>query len=116
MGRVAPVLNAGAAHCRSREVHGVAALATEFRATRGVRDGLLFAPEPREVGLGAPGFVAAVFVPLDVGLRAEDASAFLADIGRNDERADVQADAVIEILMPADGLLLQWRPADKDVV
>ncbi len=60
--------------------------------------------------------LAPVFVPFDVGFVAQDACALLADIGHGEEGADVEAHAVVEVRVPADGLLLQWLPAHEDVV
>ena len=48
--------------------------------------------------------LAPVFVPVDVGFVAQDTRAFLADIGHGEEGADVEAHAVVEIRVPADGL------------
>ena len=64
-------------------------------------------PEPGELGLVSLGFLASVlFLPLAVGLGAEETGTFLAagDVGGH-EGADVHADAVVEIRVPADGLL-----------
>lgn len=58
---------------------------------------------------------AAVFVPVDVGFVAEDAGVFLADVGGAQERADVEADAVVQVGVPADGLFFDWLPAHEDV-
>jgi hypothetical protein len=57
---------------------------------------------------GAGRFFAAVFAPLDVRALAEHVG--------NHERADVQAHAVVQVRVPADGLLLQRLPADENVV
>ena len=73
-------------------------------------------PEPGEVGFGALGFGATVFGPLDVGLPAEDAGTFLFDVLGVEEGADVEADAVVEVRVPADGLLVQRLPTDEKVV
>ena len=59
---------------------------------------------------------APVFIPFDVGLIAQDACTFLADIGYGKERPDVEAHAIVEIGNPADGLLLDGFPAHEDVV
>ena len=59
---------------------------------------------------------AAVFVPFDVGFFAEDASAFFADVGDAHEGAYVEADAVVEVAIPPNGLLFEGFPADEDVV
>ena len=50
------------------------------------------------------------------GLTAKDAGAFLSDIGGHHEGADVHANAVVEIGLPADRLLCERLPADEDVV
>ena len=65
---------------------------------------------------GAGDVGAAVFVPVDVGLPAQDAGALLAYVGDGEEWADVEADAVVEVGVPAEGLLRQGLPADEDVV
>ena len=58
--------------------------------------------------LGAVGVLAAVLVPVDVELGAQDAGL--------DERADVEADAVVEVGVPAERLLGERLPAHEDVV
>ena len=65
-------------------------------------------PEPRELVLGALGFLAPVLGPLDVRPLAEDVGL--------EERADVHPDAVVEVGVPADGLLGEGLPADENVV
>jgi hypothetical protein len=60
------------------------------------------------VALGAVGVLAAIFFPVDGEPGAEDASGY--------ERADVEADAIVEVGLPADGLLVEELPADVDVV
>ena len=57
--------------------------------------------------LAAVGVGAAVLVPVDRELGAEDAG--------GDERPDVEPDAVVEVGLPADRLLGQRLPADVDV-
>ena len=69
----------------------------------------------REPGGGFYVF-APVFVPFDVGFVAKDSSSFFADVGEGEEGADVEAEAVVEVGVPADGLLVERFPADKDVV
>ena len=69
----------------------------------------------REPGGGFNVF-APVFVPFYVGFVAEDSGPFFADVGDGEEGADVEADAVVEVGVPADGLLVERFPADKDVV
>lgn len=69
----------------------------------------------REPGGGFDVF-AAVFVPFDVGFVAEDSGSFFANVGDGEEGADVEADTVVEIGVPADGLLVERFPADEDVV
>ena len=61
-------------------------------------------PSPGRTGW----ILAAINTPLDVGVLAEDA-------GRH-EGADVEADAVVEVGVPADRLLGERLPADEDVV
>ena len=74
-------------------------------------------PEPGVFGFVAVGFLAAVFFPFDVGFYAEEAGAFLAagEVGGH-EGADVHADAVVEVGVPADGLLRERFPANEEVV
>jgi len=60
--------------------------------------------------------LAAVLLPVDVGLGTQDARVLLAHVGHAHERADVEAHAVVEVRLPADGLLFQWLPANEDVV
>ena len=57
---------------------------------------------------GGGDILAAIFVPVDLRGPAQDAGF--------DEWADVEADAIVRVRLPADGLLLQWLPADEDVV
>ena len=68
-------------------------------------------------GLVALRLFATVFVPFDVGLGAQDARAFFAagNVARH-EWADVHPHAVVDVGIPADGLLRQWLPADENVV
>ncbi len=74
-------------------------------------------PEPGVVFLRALGFFASVFLPFDVGLGAEQAGALFAagDVGGH-EGADVHSHAVAEVGVPADGLLGERFPTDKEVV
>ena len=58
--------------------------------------------------LDAVGVLAAVLVPLDVELGAQDAGL--------DERTDVETDTVVEVRVPAEGLLGERLPAHEDVV
>ena len=69
----------------------------------------------REPGGGFNVF-APVFVPFYVGFVAEDSGPFFADVGDGEEGADVEADAVVEVGVPADGLFFKWFPAHEDVV
>ena len=75
-----------------------------------------FRPEPGVVGPVALGFPATILVPFDVGFGAQQAGAFLADIPRQQERADVESNAVVEIGLPAERLFVQRFPADEQVV
>ena len=65
-------------------------------------------PKPRELILVALRFFASVFGPFDVRSLTQNAGF--------DERADVHADAVVEVGVPADGLFGQRFPADENVV
>jgi hypothetical protein len=75
-------------------------------------DGLHLFLRPREVqvvvAFGAVGVLAAVFFPVDGEFGAEDFRFY--------EWADVEADAVVEVGVPAYGLLVFRFPADVDVV
>src|SRR5690606_688957 len=66
---------------------------------------------------GRGGYIAAaVFIPFDLGPVAQYAGPFLSDIRDRKEGADVEAHTVVEIGVPADGLLLDGLPAHEDVV
>src|SRR5690606_20412845 len=54
--------------------------------------------------------------PVDVGFPAQDACIFLGDVAGFEEGADVEADAVVEVGGPADGLFGQGLPAYENVV
>ncbi len=97
-------------------MHIIPAIADRCFSAGGVGAGLAVAPEPRVVCLGALGFCATVFVPFDVGLGAKDASSAFAEVLGGEEGADVEADAVVEIGVPADGLGIERLPANEDVV
>ena len=60
--------------------------------------------------------LATIFVPFDIWFIPQNACAFLFDIGHGHKGADVEAHAVVEVRVPADGLFFQWFPANKDVV
>ena len=70
-----------------------------------LRRELAIAPKPRILLLLLARLLAAVLPPVDVGLGAEDAGAFLAagDVVGH-ERPDVGADAVVDVGFPAKGL------------
>ena len=93
----------------------IPAVADEFLAAGGIGARLFFAPEPGIVGFGALGFGAAVFVFEFERNRAEKAGSSFADITCQEKGADVLADAVVEVGVPALGLLFERLPADKDV-
>ena len=65
-------------------------------------------PEPGVIARVAGWLLASVLGPFDVGRLAQDAGL--------DERADVHADAVVQVGVPADGLLVERFPAHEDVV
>src|SRR5574337_47641 len=73
-------------------------------------------PEPGELVLVANRLLAAVFLPMDIRLGAQDAGAFLAagDI-LGHEGADVEANAIVDVRRPTDGLILDGLPADEEV-
>ena len=93
----------------------VPAVADKFLATGGIGARFFFAPEPGVVGFGAGGFGAAVFVFERERNGAEQACSSFADIACQEEGADVLADAVVEVGVPALGLLFEGLPADEDV-
>src|SRR5690606_1852862 len=94
----------------------VPAVAVERLAAQEIFGLLVPAPEPGVLFLGALGLLAAVFLPLDVGLVAEHACAG-ASAGqvRSQERADVHPHAVVDVRLPADRLFVQRLPTDEDV-
>ena len=61
-------------------MHIIPAISDRCFSAGGVGAGLAVAPEPRVVCLGALWFLASVFVPFDVGLGAEDAGSFFAEV------------------------------------
>ena len=65
---------------------------------------------------GGGDILAPVFGPFDVGFVAQHAGAFLFYVADSHEGADVEAHAVVEVRVPADGLLVERFPADKDIV
>ena len=78
------------------------------------------APEPGEVGSGSQALwlLAAVFLPVDVGLPAQNAGA-RAPTGAErgvQEGPDVEPHTVIEVRLPAEGLLVKRLPANERVV
>ena len=79
---------------------------------------VLTPPRPLPASLQRPHLLAAVLVPGDLlRLDAQYASARPAatrEFGRH-ERADVDADAVVDSWLPADGLLVERLPAHEDV-
>src|SRR2546426_7433672 len=88
----------------------------ELLAPRVVGRRLLRTPEPREVDFGALRLGPAVLLPLDVGLGAKQPRSLLADVFGLHERANVEPHPIVEIRLPPQWLLLEWLPADKDVV
>src|SRR6478672_2245396 len=95
----------------------VPAIAVRFSANSG--EVLLFpipAPQPGKLLLVPYGFLPAVFVPFDIWPRAQNAGALFAtgDV-LFEEGADVQAHAVVNVRIPADGLFRERFPADEEV-
>jgi len=60
--------------------------------------------------------LAPVLVPVDVGLLLQHSRAFPAHIGHAQEGPDIHPNAIVQVRIPAEGLLLQWLPADEDIV
>lgn len=81
----------------------------------GIGAGFLFAPEPVVIGFGALGFGTSIFVFEFEGNCTKKAGSMFADIAGEEERADVLADAVVDVGMPALGLVFDGLPADEDV-
>ena len=74
------------------------------------------APKPRECFSLANGFFPAVLSPANIRLGAQDAGTLPpAWDFFSHEGADVEAHAVIDVRLPADGLLVDGFPADEDV-
>src|SRR5680860_616892 len=73
-------------------------------------------PEPRELRLIPHWLLAAIGSPVDIWLSAKNARAlFAAGNVLGHEGAAVEAHAVVDVRLPADGLLLDRFPADKEV-
>ena len=96
-------------------MHFIPASAHEVLAAGGVGAGGFFAPEPREVGLRAVRFGAPIFVFERQRDATKQARAFFADIAGEKEGADVLADAVVEVGMPALRLVVQRFPAHENI-
>lgn len=103
---------------RVRVVQVVPAVAVEGLIAGEVLGLFVPAPEPGKIVFVSLRFFAAVFVPFYFGCGAQDAGVLRAGVqgARGHEGANVQADAVIDVRVPADGLLVEWLPADEDVV
>ena len=93
----------------------IPAVADEVFPAGGIGAGSLGAPEPGIVGFGAGGFGAAVFVFECERDGAEQASSSFTDVTCQQEGADVLADAVVDVWMPALGLVFEGFPANEDV-
>ena len=96
-------------------MHVIPASAYVCLTTAWICTRLRFAPEPGIVLLRSAGLGAAIFVFERERHAAEEARAFFADIASKQKRADVLADAVVEVRVPALGLLFERFPAHKDV-
>ena len=90
-------------------------VADEVFPADGVGSGFFFAPKPGVVGFGAGWFGAAIFVFERERNGTEQASASFADVICQQEGSDVLADTVVDVGMPALGLVFKWFPADEDV-
>ena len=96
-------------------MHVIPAGADVCLTTAWIRARLRFAPEPGIVLLRSAGLGASIFVFERERHAAEEARALFADIASKQKGADVLADAVVEVRVPALGLLFERFPADKDV-
>lgn len=93
----------------------IPAVADEVLATGGIGARLFFTPKPGVVRFGTLGFGAAVFVFEFERNRAKKTGSTFANVSCQKEGADVLADAVVEVGVPALGLLLYGLPADENV-
>src|SRR5262249_13934427 len=102
----------------ARVVHVIPPVAIEGFAAGKVLCFSVPAPEPREALPVTLWLLAAVLVPLDFGSRAKNAGIGRSSVQgtRRHERAYVDADPIVDIRLPADGLLAQLIPAYKNVV
>jgi len=75
----------------------------------------IFTPEPRVLVFGPNGLGAAILVVQLEWHRTEQPRAFATHITGHQKRPDVLADAVVEIGVPADRLILQRLPPHEDV-
>ena len=96
-------------------MHIIPAVADACLTTAWIRARLSFAPEPGIFLLRSAGLGAEIFVFERKRHAAEEARPLFADIASKKEGADVLADAVVEVRVPALGLLCERFPADKDV-
>ena len=87
-------------------MHVIPAGADVCLTTAWIRARLPCAPEPGIVLLRSAGLGAAIFVFERERHAAEEARAFFADIASKQKRADVLADAVVEVRVPALGCSL----------
>ena len=73
-------------------------------------------PEPRELLLIAQWLFALVLSPVDIRLGTEDTRAFLpaGNIGGHEGTA-IEAHAVVDVRLPADGLFFYGLPPDEEV-
>ncbi len=97
------------------EVNIVPAVADEVFPAGGIGSGFFCAPEPGIVGFGAGGFGTSVFVFERERNSTEQARSLFTYIAGEEEGADVLADAVVEIGVPALCLVSEGLPADEDV-
>lgn len=65
-----------------------------------------FTPEPGVIGFGAMGFGAAVFIFEFQGNRTEKTGTAFADVSGQKEGADILADTIVDVGVPALGLFL----------
>src|SRR6266446_8191095 len=97
------------------QMHVIPAVADACLTTAWIRTRFSFAPEPGIFLLRSAGLGASIFVFERERNSAEEARALFADIASKEEGADVLANAVVEVRVPALGLVFERFPADEDV-
>src|SRR4051794_37646612 len=94
----------------------IPALTVKFPATREVPCPLVPSPKPWKVVFQTWRLRATLLAPHDVWLGSKDASPLPPDICGQHQRPDIHCYAVVEVGLPADRLMAQRFPSNKDVV